>query len=91
MDKRLIILRGPSATGKSTVAQRYRGMGYVWINKDTIRADNPTFSEREVHESVMAQMDNAALQGQNIVNDNVNFSQKTVNGYTSGQIGRAHV
>lgn len=81
MNKQLIILRGPSATGKSTIAQQYRGMGYVWINKDTIRANNPTFSEREVHESVMAQMDNAALQGQNIVNDNVNFSQKTVNRY----------
>lgn len=83
MNKKLIILRGPSATGKSTIAQRYRTMGYIHVNKDTIRADNPTFSEREVHETVMALMDNADLQGQNIVNDNVNFSQKTVNRYTS--------
>lgn len=83
MNKKLVILRGPSATGKSTIAQRYRGMGYVWVNKDTIRADNPTFSEREVHETVMAQMTNAVVNGQNIVNDNVNFSQKTINGYVN--------
>lgn len=83
MNKKLVILRGPSATGKSTIAQRYRGYGYIHVNKDTIRADNPTFSEREVHETVMAQMNNAAANGQNIVNDNVNFSQKTVNRYTS--------
>lgn len=76
-------MRGPSATGKSTIAQRYRTMGYVHVNKDTIRADNPTFNEREVHETVMAQMNNAAANGQNIVNDNVNYSQKTVNGYTA--------
>lgn len=46
--KEAIILMGIPACGKSTLAIELEGKGYIRINRDTIRKENPEYSEDEV-------------------------------------------
>jgi predicted ABC-type ATPase len=77
----LRIYRGPQATGKSTAAMELVKDGWMRVNKDSLRARYPHLSEREIHQTVMHMHDVAAREQWNIVNDNVNLSDKTVAGY----------
>jgi predicted ABC-type ATPase len=77
----LRIYRGPQATGKSTAAMELVKDGWARVNKDELRKLHPHFTERQIHEMLMAIMSACAAENRNIVNDNVNLSDKTVAGY----------
>lgn len=77
----LKIYRGPQATGKSTAAAQLVKQGWMLVNKDSLRKSYPHLNERQIHETCISMMNVARDNQWNIVNDNVNFSQKTVDGY----------
>jgi len=76
----MIIYRGPQATGKSTAALELVEQGWVRINMDSIRATNPDWKEKQVHAECWRLMEAAAIEGANIVHDNVNLSIPKVQG-----------
>src|SRR6185369_1763321 len=62
-DKKLVLLVGPPGSGKSTVALRYSGTGYEYINQDL---------QGKGH---LHLFDMAVIEGKNIVVDRMNFSK----------------
>lgn len=78
---KLLIFRGPPATGKSTRRNELVQQGWAYVNKDELRIEYPNATEREIHERLMQRMHEYTESGLNIINDNTNLNPKTVNEY----------
>jgi predicted kinase len=85
--KRLLVLRGLQASGKSTrAASLVMFEGYKRVNKDDMRAmiDNKVYSkpnERFITETMMLMIDFALQEGYSVVSDNTNFDPWLIQQY----------
>lgn len=81
----LYIFRGPPATGKSTrraeMVAADPALGYV--NKDELREQFPSDTEREIHLRQFLALDSFARAGRDIIIDNTNLNTRTVDSYLS--------
>jgi predicted kinase/uncharacterized HAD superfamily protein len=74
----MYILRGLPASGKSTWRKESK---LPYTNKDELRAIFPDMTERDIHEVQMRSIQFICASGTDIVIDNTNFNEKTVNEY----------
>jgi predicted kinase len=75
----IVVLVGLPASGKSTVAYRYRAAGYVRINYDDLRkmgfGEYDWFKDKIIYEPARAMAVAALNAGFNVVIDNTNIKQ----------------
>ncbi len=76
--KEALILKGIPACGKSTIAKQLEAKGWVRINRDTIRKENPDKTEQEVRHIKNLMITDADAAGLNIVIDDTNIIVNTL-------------
>ena len=78
---RLLILKGPPATGKTTFRATLVEQGWKYTNLDELREAYPDYSEGDIHELQRSMLFTYMAFGENIIIDNLNLNPKTTNRY----------
>jgi predicted kinase len=82
-EMKLIVLQGLPASGKSTYRKQLMAVNrnLRYVNKDELRAKYPDENEEKIHKRHQALIEEYLNAGHDIVVDNTNFNQRTLNEY----------